>query len=153
MAKEAAHDEDHDDEDEDYDEDDDGEIDEEEQEEQEEMERQRKFQEMEAKAVDKAKATADAAFRPSATILNAATPAPLLLAVDGPSLSTYECKESVYVGRTVPVAAGGKLAIPIQVTAPGSVVEYAVEMKNYDIGFGITAERDEGVTIVKVCYI
>jgi hypothetical protein len=31
------------------------------------------------------------------------------------------------------------------------VVEYAVEMKNYDIGFGITAERDEGVTIVKVC--
>jgi hypothetical protein len=151
-ATKAANDDDDDDDDEDKDDSASGDDDDDDAEEQqEEAERQRKFQEMEAKAIDKAKATADAAFRPSPSVLNAATPAPLLLAVDGPSLSTYEGKESVYVGRTVPVAAGAKLNIPIQVTAPGSVVEYAVEMKNYDIGFGITAERDEGVTIVKVC--
>jgi hypothetical protein len=29
-------------------------------------------------------------------------------------------------------------------------VEYAVESKDYDVSFGITAEREEGVTIVKV---
>jgi hypothetical protein len=29
-------------------------------------------------------------------------------------------------------------------------VEYAVENKQYDIGFSITAEREEGITIVKV---
>jgi len=34
------------------------------------------------------------------------------------------------------------------VTAGGSVVEYTVECENHDIGFGITAEREEGVTIV-----
>jgi hypothetical protein len=59
-------------------------------------------------------------------------------------------KESVYVGRSVPIAAGGSLMIPIQVSTPGSVVEYAVENKQYDFGFGITAEREEGITIVKV---
>jgi hypothetical protein len=110
---------------------------------------QKRLQEMEAKAVDKAKATADNAFRPSPSILNAQSAAVLLQQVDGPSLQTYEGKESVYVGRSVPVAAGGKLNVPIQVSTPGSVVEYAVELKAYDIGFGITAERDEGSTIVK----
>jgi hypothetical protein len=76
--------------------------------------------------------------------------------VDGPSLADYfdensaAGKESVYVGRSVPIAAGGSLTIPIQVSSPGSVVEYSVENKQYDFGFGITAEREEGVTIVKV---
>ena len=111
---------------------------------------QKRLQEMEAKAVDKAKATADHAFRPSPSILNAQSAAVLLQQVDGPSLQTYEGKESVYVGRSVPVAAGGQLNVPIQVSTPGSVVEYAVELKAYDINFGITAERDEGSTIVKV---
>lgn len=107
--------------------------------------------EMEAKAVAEATATADDSFTPSPSLLNAATPEPLLLQVDGPSLKEYEGKESVYVGRSVPVAVRTKLTVPIHVTAPGSVVEYAVESKFYDISFGITAEREEGVTIVKVC--
>ena len=106
---------------------------------------------LEAKAVAEATATADAAFTPSPSLLNATTPAPLLKQVDGPSLENYEAKESVYVGRSVPLAAGGTLKVPISVTTPGSVVEYAVENKMYDFGFGITAEREEGVTLVKVC--
>jgi len=111
--------------------------------------KQKKLQELEARAVDKAKATADAAFRPSPSALNSQSVAALLEQVDGPSLSTYEGKESVYVGRGVPVGAGSRLNVPIQVTAPGSVVEYSVEIKSYDVGFAITAERDEGVTVVK----
>lgn len=106
-------------------------------------------EELEAQAVQKAKVTADSSFRPSSTILNAATAAPLLAAVDGPSLSTYEGKESVYVGRSVPVAAGSKLELPIHVNTPGSVVEYAVELQSYDIDISIQAEREEGITIVK----
>jgi hypothetical protein len=111
---------------------------------------QRRMEEMEAKAVDRAKASADAAFRPSPSILNAQSAAVLLQQVDGPSLKTYEGIESVYVGRTVPLAAGSKLNIPINVSTPGSVVEYAVELKANDVDFSITAEREEGITIVKV---
>ena len=116
----------------------------------EDRERQHQLEEMEAKAVDKAKANADAAFRPPPSVLNAQSAQVLLQQVDGPSLKTYEGKESVYVGRSVPVAAGGKLNVPINVSTPGSVVEYAVELKALDINFGITAEREEGFTIVKV---
>jgi len=110
----------------------------------------KRLQALEAKAVAEATATADAAFTPSASLLNAPTAAPLLKQVDGLSLKAYEGKESVYVGRSVPVSAGGTLKVPIQVTTPGSVVEYAVENKSHDFAFGITAEREEGVTIVKV---
>ena len=116
----------------------------------EDRERQHQLEEMEAKAVDKAKANADAAFRPPPSVLNAQSAQVLLQQVDGPSLKTYEGKESVYVGRSVPVAAGGKLNVPINVSTPGSVVEYAVELKALDINFGITAEREEGFTVVKV---
>ena len=105
---------------------------------------------LEEKAVAEATATADAAFQPSPSLLNASNANALLAQVDGPSLLNYEAKESVYVGRSVPVGAGGSLTVPIQVTTPGSVVEYAIENKKYDIGFGITAEREEGVTIVRV---
>ena len=105
---------------------------------------------MEARAVAEAKATADAAFRPSPSILNAKSPAALLQQVDGPSLDSYDAKESVYVGRSIPVAAGGKLTVPIQVSTPGSVVAYAMEIKEYDIDFGILAEREEGTTMVRV---
>jgi hypothetical protein len=112
---------------------------------------QRRLEELEAKAVDRAKANADAAFRPSPSILNAQSAAVLLQQVDGPSLQTYEGTESVYVGRSVPLAAGSKLNVPINVSTPGSVVEYAVELQYYDVEFSITAEREEGTTIVKVC--
>lgn len=110
----------------------------------------KRLQALEAKAVAEATATADAAFIPSPSLLNATTPGPLLKQVDGPSLQSYEGKESVYVGRSVPVSAGGILKVPIQVTTPGSVVEYAVENKSHDFAFGITAEREEGITVVKV---
>jgi hypothetical protein len=115
-----------------------------------EAQEKRRISALEAKAVAEATATADAAYVPSPALLNASTPEPLLRQVDGPSLKDYQGKESVYVGRSVPIAAGGSLTIPIQVSSPGSVVEYAVENKAYDFGFGIVAERDEGITIVKV---
>lgn len=113
--------------------------------------RERQLEEMEAKAVDKAKASADAAFRPPPSVLNAQSAQVLLQQVDGPhSLKTYKSTESVYVGRSVPVAAGGRLNVPINVSTPGSVVAYAVELKALDINFGIAAEREEGITVVKV---
>ena len=83
---------------------------------------ERRLREIEAQAVDKAKATADAAFRPSPSMLNAPSASVLLRQVDGPSLSTYDSKESIYVGRSIQI---------------------------HDINFGITAEREEGNTIVK----
>lgn len=120
------------------------------------MNHHKRLQELEAKAVAEATASADAAYTPSASLMNAVSAEPLLQQVDGPSLADYydpnspAGKESIYVGRSVPIAAGGSLTIPIQVSSPGSVVEYSVENKQYDFGFGITAEREEGLTIVKV---
>lgn len=112
-------------------------------------EEEERLREIEAQAVDKAKVTADAAFRPSPSILNAQSAAVLLNQVDGPSLATYDSKESIYVGRSLTVPAGGDLQVPIQVTTPGSIVEYSVELKMHDIVFEITAEREEGDTMVK----
>jgi hypothetical protein len=109
-----------------------------------------KMKALEAKAVSKAKATADAAFKPPSSALNAKTAATLMALVDGPPLDTYEGKESVYVGRSIPVGAGKSLTVPIQVSVPGSVVDYAIEVPNYDIMLAIGAERDEGITMVKV---
>jgi len=108
-----------------------------------------RFAELEAKAVEQATATADESFIPSPSLLNASSPEALLQQVDGPSLKGYEAKESVYVGKSVPIALRAKLEVPIHVTAPGSIVEYAVESKGYDIGFSIMAEREEGITVVK----
>eukprot|EP00537_Pseudo-nitzschia_pungens_P014836 CAMPEP_0172407216 /NCGR_PEP_ID=MMETSP1061-20121228/73671_1 /TAXON_ID=37318 /ORGANISM="Pseudo-nitzschia pungens, Strain cf. pungens" /LENGTH=304 /DNA_ID=CAMNT_0013143147 /DNA_START=204 /DNA_END=1118 /DNA_ORIENTATION=+ len=110
----------------------------------------KRIQALEAKAVAEATAEADAKFIPSASLMNSSDPLAILRQVDGISdLSDYEEKESIYVGRSVPISAGGSLEIPIQVGTPGSVVEYAVENKQYDFGFSITAERDESVTVVK----
>jgi hypothetical protein len=106
-------------------------------------------EELEAQAVDQAKISADAAFRPPTSVWNATSPEALLQSVDGPNLHSYEAKASTYVGRSVPVAAGGNLVVPIQVSTPGSVVEYAVELQAHDVSFEITAEREEGVTVVK----
>ena len=108
-----------------------------------------KMKPLEAKAVDRAKATADA-VKPPLSILNAKTAEPLMKLVDGPALGTYDTKESVYVGRSIPVLAGKSLVVPIQVAVPGSIVDYSIEISNYDIGLSIDAERDEGITIVKV---
>ena len=111
----------------------------------------KRMQALEAKAVAEATATADAQFVPSVSLMNSSDPNAILEQVDGlRDLSDYQDKDSVYVGRSVPITAGGSLEIPIQVGTPGNVVEYAVENKQYDFGFSITAERDESVTIVKV---
>lgn len=111
----------------------------------------KRIQALEAKAVAEATATADSQFVPSVSLMNSTDPMAIMKQVDGlRDLSDYEEKESIYVGRTVPIAAGGALEIPIQVGTPGSVVEYAVENKQYDFGFSITAERDDSVTLVKV---
>lgn len=110
----------------------------------------KRIQALEAKAVAEATATADAQYVPSVTLMNSNDPRSILRQVDGLSdLADYEEKESIYVGRSVPITAGGALEIPIQVATPGSVVEYAVENKQYDFGFSITAERDDSVTLVK----
>jgi len=110
----------------------------------------KRVQTLEEKAVAEATATADAQYVPSISLMNSNDPLAFLGQVDGLSdLSDYEEKESIYVGRSVPITAGGSLEIPIQVSTPGSVVEYAVENKQYDFGFSITAERDESVTLVK----
>jgi len=113
-------------------------------------ENDKRIKALEAKAVAEATASADARYVPSVSLMNSNDPHALLGQVDGLSdLSDYEEKESIYVGRSVPITAGGSLEIPIQVSTPGSVVEYAVENKQYDFGFSITAERDESVTLVK----
>jgi len=105
---------------------------------------------LEAKAVAEATATADSQFVPSVSLMNSTDPMAIMKQVDGlRDLTEYEEKESVYVGRSVPISAGGALEIPIQVGTPGSVVEYAVENKQYDFAFSITAERDDSVTLVK----
>lgn len=110
----------------------------------------KRIQALEAKAVAEATATADSQFVPSVSLMNSTDPMAIMKQVDGlRDLSDYEEKESIYVGRSVPIAAGGALEIPIQVGTPGSVVEYAVENKQYDFGFSITAERDDSVTLVK----
>mmetsp|Transcript_5008 Transcript_5008/g.7059 ORF Transcript_5008/g.7059 Transcript_5008/m.7059 type:complete len:337 (-) Transcript_5008:173-1183(-) len=109
----------------------------------------KRLADLEARAVAEATASADESYVPSPSLLNADTAEALLKQVDGADLTEFERKDSVYSGRSVPIALRAKLEVPIHVTAPGSVVEYAVDSQNYDIGFGITAEREEGVTIVK----
>lgn len=109
-----------------------------------------RIQALEAKAVAEATAEADSKYVPSVSLMNSSDPLAIVRQVDGLSdLSDYEEKESIYVGRSVPISAGGSLEIPLQVATPGSVVAYAVENKQYDFGFSITAERDNSVTIVK----
>uniref|UniRef100_A0A7S4SWC0 GOLD domain-containing protein n=1 Tax=Ditylum brightwellii TaxID=49249 RepID=A0A7S4SWC0_9STRA len=105
--------------------------------------------ELEAVAIAKATASADASYVPSPSLLQSPSPHPLIAQVDGPSLETYAGTESVYMARAVPVPLRGKLDVPIHITTGGSVVEYTIETADYDISFGITAEREEGITIVK----
>lgn len=102
----------------------------------------------EAKAIAEATASADSAYVPSPSLLTSPSPLPLMRQVDGPSLKAFSGKESVYQAKNVPVPLRGRLDVPIHIGSGGSVVEYSVETNNYDIAFGITAEREEGVTIV-----
>ncbi len=105
---------------------------------------------LEERAVSEATASADATFSPSPSALSSNSSEGLLSQVDGPSLLEYQVVPNIYTARSVPVAIRGTLTVPIHVIAGGSVVEYTLECENNDIGFGITAEREEGVTVVTV---
>ena len=105
---------------------------------------------LEEKAIAQAMQSADSSYVPSPSLLATEDPEPLLTQVDGPALSTYEAtKPSVYQAKAVPVALRAKFDVPIHITAGGSVVEYEISTEKYDIGFGVTAEREEGVTNVR----
>lgn len=105
---------------------------------------------LEERAVSEATASADASFNPSPSALSSNSSEGLLSQVDGPSLIEYQAVPNVYTARSVPVVLRGSLTVPIHVIAGGSVVEYTVECENNDICFGITAEREEGITVVTV---
>mmetsp|Transcript_5574 Transcript_5574/g.12212 ORF Transcript_5574/g.12212 Transcript_5574/m.12212 type:complete len:305 (-) Transcript_5574:334-1248(-) len=105
--------------------------------------------ELEARAIAQAMQSADASYVPSPSLLASDEPEPLLSQVDGPSLADFSGKPSVYQAKSVPVALRSKFDVPIHVTAGGSVVEYEISTDEYDVAFGVTAEREEGVTNVK----
>lgn len=105
--------------------------------------------ELEARAIAQAMQSADASYVPSPSLLASDEAGPLLSQVDGPSLIGFNGNPSVYQAKSVPVALRSKFDVPIHVTAGGSVVEYEIVTDLYDIAFGVTAEREEGVTNVK----
>ena len=105
--------------------------------------------ELEARAIAQAMQSADASYVPSPSLLASDEADPLLSQVDGPSLVNFNSKPSVYQAKAVPVALRAKFDVPIHVTAGGSIVEYEITTDIYDISFGVTAEREEGVTNVK----
>ena len=105
--------------------------------------------ELEARAIAQAMQSADASYVPSPSLLASDEAEPLLSQVDGPSLVNFNTKPSVYQAKSVPVALRAKFDVPIHVTAGGSIVEYEISTELYDISFGVTAEREEGVTNVK----
>jgi hypothetical protein len=104
---------------------------------------------MERRAIEEATATADASYVPSLAVINAPTAQPLLDQVDGPALSTYQTALNIYSAKHVPVKLRDRLDIPIFVSVAGSIVEYSMETEYYDISFGITAQRDDGIVEVK----
>lgn len=106
-------------------------------------------EELEARAISQAMQSADAAYVPSPSLLASDDPSSLLSQVDGPSLVDFRCTPSVYQAKSVPVALRARFDVPIHVIAGGSVVEYRITTELYDIAFGVTAEREEGVTSVK----
>lgn len=102
-----------------------------------------------ARAVAEAAASADAAYVPSPGLLSNTSPLLLIEQVDGPDLRVYNTSPNVYSAKSIPVAVRGRLDVPIYVTSGGSVVEYEVETKWYDVAFGIIAEREEKEVVVR----
>lgn len=101
-------------------------------------------------AVALATKTADENYLPSQSLMSSSSPYPLIRSVDGISLKRYNPSPSRFSAKDVIVPLRGELNIPIHVVTSGSIVDYSVQSKDFDIGFGIEAEREEGVTIVKV---
>ena len=106
--------------------------------------------EEEARAIAQATKSADASYKPPASLLNSASPYPLIRSVDGMSLKKYNSTPAVYLAKKLPIPLRGKINVPIPISIGGSVVEYTVECEDYDISFGVIAEREEGVTVVAV---
>lgn len=103
----------------------------------------------EARAILEATTQSDIAYVPTTAVLSNPSPLPLVRQVDGIDLRSYNGSPSVYQAKNIPITRRGRLDLPIYVTSSGSMVEYLVETEDYDIGFGITAERDDKETIVK----
>lgn len=103
----------------------------------------------EAEAISLATKTADENYQPSQSNLSSSSPYPLIRSVDGISLKTYNIEPSRFSAKDVAVPLRGKLNVPIHVATSGSIVDYTVHCQDFDIGFGVIAEREEGVTIVK----
>lgn len=110
-------------------------------------------EELEAKAIAEATASANANYTPPTSLLNSSSPYPLIRSVDGMSLKKYNPTPSIFTARGVPVPLRGKLNVPVHVTLGGSIVEYTIESKEFDIGIGIVAQRDEGETVVTVSFV
>lgn len=105
--------------------------------------------EAEVEAIAEANKAANEKYTPSQSLLQNSSPYPLIRSVDGISLKKYNPNPSRYSASDLIVPLRGQVDFPIHVTNSGSIVEYSVECKDYDIGFGIRAEREEGVTMVK----
>merc|ERR1712238_52733 len=89
----------------------------------------------------------DLSYQPSDKVL--ASISLLMNEIAGPSLYKYDAKEVYFTGRDVGINAETTLSIPIRVSNPGTIVEFSIERKSYDFGFGITAILDDG-QVVKV---
>mmetsp|Transcript_12727 Transcript_12727/g.18501 ORF Transcript_12727/g.18501 Transcript_12727/m.18501 type:complete len:331 (+) Transcript_12727:99-1091(+) len=107
------------------------------------------FPEEEADAIAEATKAAYENYKPSQSLLKNPSPYPLIRSVDGISLKKYNADPSVFSAKDVIVPLRGKFSVPVHVTSSGSVVDYTVESTNFDVGFGIVAEREEGITVVK----
>jgi len=106
------------------------------------------LREAEAKAIADATASANASYTPSTVLLSNPSPSALIESVDGISISEYNQSPSLFTAHSVPIALRATLDVPIVITNGGSVVEYTVESENYDINFGIKAEREDETTVV-----
>ncbi|VEU40825.1 unnamed protein product, partial [Pseudo-nitzschia multistriata] len=85
---------------------------------------------------------ADEQYKPTDQVLGSTTL--LMREVAGLSLKDYNSKERFFSERDAMVHAGNTLSVPVRVSSPGTIVEFSVEKKSYDFGFGITAFMDEG---------
>lgn len=86
-------------------------------------------------AVALATKTADENYLPSQSLMSSSSPYPLIRSVDGISLKRYNPSPSRFSAKDVIVPLRGELNIPIHVVTSGSIVDYSVQSKYFDIGF------------------
>jgi len=66
------------------------------------------------------------------------------------SMIDYTGKDGIFTGRNVAVQPGSSLSVPVKVSTPGTFVEYRIEKKAYDFGFGISAFLDDDNSMLTV---